>query len=146
MSLTEAQDLADRCGLSLVGVGGGSIYKLVDAGKRKYLEKKAAARQRLACHVVKKRVEIKSNIGRNDLEIKLKAIQKFLARSFRVSVVAKFLRSATTPAAYDGFVANLKLRLSLLSSSALEPVFTELGDCVFYLRRSQSVQRAQASV
>ncbi|MFP3038217.1 MAG: hypothetical protein ACKERG_01035 [Candidatus Hodgkinia cicadicola] len=139
VSLIEAQTIAQRRRLSLIKVDCGT-YSLVDAGKQKYLEKKAAARRRLACHVVKKRIEIKSNIGGNDLEIKLRTIQRFLTKSFRVNVAARFLRTATAPAAYAEFVTNLKLRLLRLERCVLETAFNDLGEYVFYLHSSQLVQ------
>lgn len=127
MSWSDAEALADSLRLSLVEVGAG-VFKLVDVGKQKYLKKKASASLRRA---VKKRVEIKSNIGRRDLDTKLTSIKKFVDKGFKVSVVAKFLKAATAPNAFCEFVSKLARALTALNTAVVGPTSTEFGDSVF---------------
>ncbi len=48
------------------------IGSLIDIGKRKYLKKTSGLK--MVNRMIKKHIDIKSNIGGNDLEVKLRTI------------------------------------------------------------------------
>ncbi len=85
-----------------------------------HFERKAGDRRKLVCCVVKRCVEIKSNVEDSDMKAKLKAVYR---------IVAEALRVVLTDGTADGEFVALKL------------VFTELRGCG--LRRLQSAQQTQ---
>ncbi|XXM90167.1 translation initiation factor IF-3 [Candidatus Hodgkinia cicadicola] len=133
MSFAEAQQMALLNRLSLVRLGDSSVFKLVDLGKQKYLQKKARSKQRLATRVVRKHIEIRSNIDDHDLDIKFNSISRFLDNKYRVSVMVRFLRLVTARSAYEAFVDSVKDRILQLTACFEGPVPTDTGDNVFYL-------------
>ncbi|XXM93343.1 MAG: hypothetical protein AAI946_00185 [Candidatus Hodgkinia cicadicola] len=133
MTFAEAQQIALVNRLSLVELNSSSMFKLVDLGKRKYLEKKRRSKNRLANRVIRKHVEIKSNIDARDLNIKFGAISRFLNNKYRISVMLRHLKLVTTRGVYDRFVEAVKARITELTNAFEGPIATETGDSAFYL-------------
>ncbi|XXM93531.1 hypothetical protein AAHH88_00185 [Candidatus Hodgkinia cicadicola] len=133
MSFSEAQRIALVNRLRLVRENDVATFKLVDLGKQKCLKKKAYLKARLANRVIKKHIEIKSNIDKRDLEIKLRAISRFLDSDYKASVIANRLRPVTARSAYDEFLFSLIERLSQVARTSVRPVSTEGGDNMFCL-------------
>ncbi len=133
MTFNAAQQVALANRLSLVKVSEPALFKLVDLGRRKYLEKKTRSRQRLANRVVRKHVEIRSNIDARDLDIKLNSVSRFLRSSYRVSVMVRYLKLVMTKDVYDKFVSAIKGKISKLTPFFEGPIQTEAGDSMFYL-------------
>lgn len=142
MTLAEARLAALASRLNLVKVSEPSTFRLIDLGRRKYLEKKRKSKRRLVNRVVKKHIEIKSNIDAHDLNIKFNAISRFLASNYRVSVVVKRLKLTTTVDVYNKFVSAVKKRIAELIPSFEGPIRTEAGDSVFYLYGSDSQSKS----
>ncbi|AIC63896.1 Translation initiation factor IF-3 [Candidatus Hodgkinia cicadicola] len=142
MTLAEAQQIALASRLNLVKVSEPSTFRLIDLGRRKYLDKKRKSKRRLVNRVVKKHVEIKSNIDTHDLDIKFNAISRFLVNNYRVSVMVRRLKLATTVDVYDRFVSAVKNRIAELIPFFEGPIRTEAGDSVFYLCGNDSQSRS----
>ncbi|AHL31046.1 MAG: Translation initiation factor IF-3 [Candidatus Hodgkinia cicadicola] len=138
MTLAEAQRIALATRLNLVKVSEPSIFRLIDLGRRKYLEKKRKSKRRLVNRVVKKHIEIKSNIDAHDLDIKFNAISRFLVNNYRVSVMVRRLKLTTTIDVYNEFVSAVKNRIAKLIPFFEGPTHTEAGDSVFYLYSVES--------
>ncbi len=105
----------------------------INGGKKNYLRKKEMGRLRMINKVVKKHIDIKSNIGINDLEIKLRTINNFYAKGFKTDVLVKHLRCTTSLDAYNLFLNMLSTRLRLITSCLVGPTSTENGNNVFHL-------------
>ncbi|ATY93473.1 Translation initiation factor IF-3 [Candidatus Hodgkinia cicadicola] len=133
MTYDEAQQVALINRLNLVRVSAPSLYKLIDMGKRKYLEKKRKSKTRLANRLIKKHIEIKSNIDTRDLDIKFSAISRFLNNGYRISVMVRHLKLTTAEGAYEDFVDVIKDKISNLTVCFDGPIQTETGDNMFYL-------------
>ncbi|XXN19771.1 MAG: hypothetical protein AAJB65_00175 [Candidatus Hodgkinia cicadicola] len=133
MTFEEAQQMALINRLNLVRVRAPSLYKLIDTGKRKYLEKKRRSKNRLANRLIRKHIEIKSNIDARDLDIKFSAISRFLDNSYRISVMVRHLKLVTSKGVYDDFVELVKDKISKLTVCFDGPIQTETGDNMFYL-------------
>ncbi len=129
----DAQKIAKIKGLNLVKMNNSCVYKLVDIGKQKYLKKKEESKRRLSNKIVKKHIDFKSNIGENDFEIKLKTIKHFVVKGYKVSVVAKYLRSVTLFDIYNKFVEKLSFRLKQISCSCIGPNISDNGDNIFLI-------------
>ncbi|XXN13649.1 MAG: hypothetical protein AAI902_00205 [Candidatus Hodgkinia cicadicola] len=142
MTLAEAQQIALVSRLNLVKVSGASTFRLIDLGRRKYLEKKRKSKHRLVNRVVKKHIEIKSNIDSHDLDIKFNAISRFLVNNYRVSVMVRRLKLTTTVDVYDRFVSAVKNRIAELIRFFEGPIRTEAGDSVFYLCGNDSQNKS----
>ncbi|KON71499.1 Translation initiation factor IF-3 [Candidatus Hodgkinia cicadicola] len=104
-----------------------------NSGKKKYLRKKEMGRLRMINKVVKKHIDIKSNIGINDLEIKLRTISNFHTKGFKTDVLVKHLRCTTSLEAYNLFLNMLSIRLRLITPFLVGPTSTENGNNVFHL-------------
>ncbi|WP_146656646.1 hypothetical protein [Candidatus Hodgkinia cicadicola] len=105
----------------------------INDGKKKYLRKKEMGRLRMVNKVIKKHIDIKSNIGINDLEIKLRTINNFHTKGFKTDVLVKHLRYTTSLDAYNLFLNMLSTRLRLITSFLVGPKPTENGNNVFHL-------------
>ncbi|MGP1919788.1 MAG: hypothetical protein ACTS43_01580 [Candidatus Hodgkinia cicadicola] len=91
-------------------------------------------------HCECKTIEIRSNIGSNDLNTKLNLIRRFIRKGFKVNVLAKFSRFATASNAYESFVNSLEMALRQVGTSVLGPTHFTGGSVVFCVigMRSQS--------
>ncbi|MGP1922004.1 MAG: hypothetical protein ACTS4Z_02015 [Candidatus Hodgkinia cicadicola] len=87
-----------------------------------------------------KHVDIRSNIGSNDLTIKINMIRRLVSKGYKVNVSAKFSKFATASNAYETFVNNLKLILLQVGTSVFGPTHFNGGSVTFYVigMRSQS--------
>lgn len=94
VSVREAQEKAREAGLDLVGVNERSkppVCKIMDYGKFKYEQKKAAKESRKKQHTVdNKEIKVRPNIGDNDLNIKIKKIKELLGEGCRVKITVQF--------------------------------------------------------
>ncbi|MFP3018964.1 MAG: hypothetical protein ACEY26_00910 [Candidatus Hodgkinia cicadicola] len=80
-----------------------------------------------------KHVEVRSNIGSNDLVTKINLIRRFVSKGYKVNVLAKFSKFATSPAAYETFVNSLKAALLQVGGSVLGPTHFNGGNVTFYV-------------
>ena len=94
MSAQEAQKLADEAGLDLVKIAPTAkppVCRIVDYGKFKYeqtrREKEAKKKQKT---IEIKEIRMSPNIDTNDLNTKIAAARKFLAKGDRVKVTLRF--------------------------------------------------------
>ncbi|MGP1916693.1 MAG: hypothetical protein ACTS6G_04815 [Candidatus Hodgkinia cicadicola] len=87
-----------------------------------------------------KHVNIRSNIGSNDLNTKVNMIRRFVSKGYKVNVLAKFSKFATASNAYETFVNNLKLILFQVGTSVFGPTHFNDGSVTFRVigMRSQS--------
>ncbi|AZL15317.1 translation initiation factor IF-3 [Rickettsiales endosymbiont of Stachyamoeba lipophora] len=92
--LREALNLAEQAGLDLVEVSPNAeppVCKIIDFGKYKYeLQKKAHEAKKKQTKVEIKEIKLRPNIGQGDLDIKTKAIIKFLNEGNKVKVSLRF--------------------------------------------------------
>lgn len=133
MDFEMAKKIAIQNKLNLVKLADGHMYKMIDIGKLKYVQKKENAKLRLASKITKKHVDIKSNIGDNDLEIKLKTICQFIQRGFNISVAVKHLKTTTSVVSYNEFINSLADKLRTVNNKFAGPKFAEHGNAMFYL-------------
>lgn len=94
MSSREALQMAEEAGVDLVKIAPTAkppVCKLVDYGKFKYeqtrKEKEARKKQRV---IEIKEIRLSPNIDTNDLNTKVNAARKFLAKGDRVKVTLRF--------------------------------------------------------
>ena len=94
MSSKEAQQLADEAGVDLVKIAPNAkppVCRIVDYGKFKYeqtrKEKEAKKKQKV---IEIKEIRMSPNIDTNDLNTKINAARKFLAKGDRVKVTLRF--------------------------------------------------------
>ncbi len=94
MSSNEARRLADEAGVDLVKIAPNAkppVCRIVDYGKFRYeqtrKEKEAKKKQRV---IEIKEIRISPNIDTNDLNTKVNAARKFLAKGDRVKVTLRF--------------------------------------------------------
>ncbi|SER60509.1 translation initiation factor IF-3 [Lachnobacterium bovis] len=94
MSAREAQKIADEAGLDLVKIAPNAkppVCKVIDYGKYRYelarKEKDAKKKQKT---VEVKEIRISPNIEANDLNTKMNAAKKFLAKGNKVKVTLRF--------------------------------------------------------
>ena len=94
MSAKEAMKLADDAGLDLVKIAPKAkppVCKIVDYGKYRYelsrKEKEAKKKQRT---VEVKEIRLSPNIESNDLNTKMNAARKFIAKGNKVKVTLRF--------------------------------------------------------
>ncbi|MGP1918175.1 MAG: hypothetical protein ACTS4U_00480 [Candidatus Hodgkinia cicadicola] len=91
-------------------------------------------------HCASKHIEIRSNIGSNDLATKINLIRRSASKGHKVNVLAKFSKFATSVAAYETFVTSLKAALLQVGASVLGSTHFNGGDVAFCVNgmRSQS--------
>ncbi len=82
-------------------------------------------------HCERKHIEVRSNIGSEDLNIKVNLIRRFVSKSCKVNVLAKFSKFATSINAYETFVNNLKMGLRQVGASVLVPTHSLGGSVTF---------------
>lgn len=86
--------MAKEKGLDLVEVSPEAappVCKLLDYGKYKFqMQKKDAEAKKKQTHQVIKEIQFRPNIGIGDLEVKLKALIKFLDEGDKVKIVIRF--------------------------------------------------------
>ena len=94
MPVKEAQKLADEAGLDLVKIAPTAkppVCKIVDSGKYRYeqarKEKDAKKKQKT---VELKEIRLSPNIDTNDLNTKMNAAKKFLAKGNKVKITLRF--------------------------------------------------------
>ena len=94
MSAREAQKLADEAGLDLVKIAPKAkppVCKVIDYGKYRYemarKEKDAKKKQKT---VELKEIRLSPNIEANDLNTKMNAAKKFLAKGNKVKITLRF--------------------------------------------------------
>lgn len=94
VSRQEALALAQEASLDLVEVSPNAeppVCKIIDYGKYKYeLQKKKAEAKKKQKVVEIKEVQIRPGIDDNDFQVKLRAIQRFIAEGNKVKVSMRF--------------------------------------------------------
>ena len=116
MTTTEAMKLADEAGLDLVNIAPNAkppVCKIVDYGKFRYeqarKEKEAKKKQKV---VEVKEIRLSPNIDKNDLNTKMNAARKFLAKGDKVKITLRFrgremAHMANSKHILDDFAENL---------------------------------------
>jgi len=116
MPVKEAQKLADDAGLDLVKIAPNAkppVCKIVDYGKFRYeqarKEKEAKKKQKV---VEVKEIRLSPNIDKNDLNTKMNAARKFLAKGDKVKITLRFrgremAHMANSKHILDDFAENL---------------------------------------
>jgi len=116
MPVKEAQKLADDAGLDLVKIAPNAkppVCKIVDYGKYRYeqtrKEKEAKKKQKV---VEVKEIRLSPNIDKNDLNTKMNAARKFLAKGDKVKITLRFrgremAHMANSKHILDDFAENL---------------------------------------
>lgn len=91
---SEALRLAKEEGLDLVEVSPNAeppVCKIIDYGKYKFsLQKKKAEAKKKQKVIEVKEIQLRPMIGKNDLEIKVKAINRFIDDENKVKIVMRF--------------------------------------------------------
>ena len=94
VSSREAQKIADEAGLDLVKIAPNAkppVCKVIDYGKYRYdlarKEKDAKKKQKT---VELKEIRLSPNIDTNDLNTKMNAAKKFLAKGYKVKITLRF--------------------------------------------------------
>ncbi len=94
LPLTEAVARAEAKGLDLVLMAAKSkppVCKIMDYGKHKYEQSKKANLAKKRQHVMQiKEVKVGANTDSHDLDVKLKAVRKFLSQGNKVKVSLRF--------------------------------------------------------
>ncbi|WP_370932065.1 translation initiation factor IF-3 [Bartonella sp. DGB1] len=94
ISKQEAQNMADEANLDLVEIVPNAtppVCKIIDLGKLKYQNQKKAAEARKKQKTVDlKEIKMRPNIDTNDYNVKMKAINRFLADGDKVKVTLRF--------------------------------------------------------
>jgi len=94
VSVAEGLKMAEAAGLDLVEVSPGAsppLCKLLDYGKYKYqLQKKANEARKKQKIIQVKEIKLRPMIDKHDLEVKMKAVQKFLDEGDKVKFTLRF--------------------------------------------------------
>jgi translation initiation factor IF-3 len=94
VSVAEGLKMAEAAGLDLVEVSPGAsppVCKLLDYGKYKYqLQKKANEARKKQKIIQVKEIKLRPMIDKHDLEVKMKAVQKFLDEGDKVKFTLRF--------------------------------------------------------
>lgn len=94
MATQDALKLAKDSNLDLVEINPNAspaVCKIMDFGKYCYLEKKKSQESKKKQKVVQlKEIKLRPNIGKSDLEVKVKSIKKFLEKKDKVKITMKF--------------------------------------------------------
>lgn len=91
VKIEEAILIAEEMGLDVIQVSENSgsgfpVCKIADLGKIKYIESK----NKKVSHNIEKEIKIRYNISENDLNVKLKKIEEFLAKGNRVKILMDY--------------------------------------------------------
>lgn len=93
-SVAEGLRAAEAAGLDLVEISPDAeppVCKLLDYGKFRFAEQKKFQEQRKKQKVIQiKEIKLRPGIGQHDLDIKLRAIQKFLDEGDKVKITLRF--------------------------------------------------------
>lgn len=91
---SEAIAMAMEAGMDLVEIAPNSVppvCKLLDLGKFKYAAQKKAAEARKKQKVIEvKEIKLRPNIDDHDYEVKMRAVEKFIAEGDKVKVTLRF--------------------------------------------------------
>jgi translation initiation factor IF-3 len=94
VTVKEGMELARAAGLDLVEVSPNAeppVCKILDYGKYKYTLQKRANEARKKQKIIQiKEVKLRPTIDDHDLEVKLKAVEKFLAAGDKVKMTLRF--------------------------------------------------------
>jgi len=94
MSVKDAIAVAEKVGLDLVEISPNAappVCKILDYGKFKYEQQKKAHEAKKKQKIISiKEVKLRPNIDKHDLEIKLRAINKFLDGGDKVKITLRF--------------------------------------------------------
>ena len=94
VSISEALKKAELAGLDLVEISPNAeppVCKILDYGKYKYeAQKKAHEARRKQKVIVVKEIKIRPTIDKNDLDIKLRNLHKFIAEGDKVKITLRF--------------------------------------------------------
>lgn len=94
ISIAEALEIAREAELDLVEIVAGAeppVCKILDYGKYRFQEQKKASEARKKQKVVElKEVKLRPGIDKNDYEVKLKAMRRFLEEGHKVKISLKF--------------------------------------------------------
>jgi translation initiation factor IF-3 len=100
IKIEEAIVIAEGMGLDVIQVSehssGLPICKIADYGKIKYMESK----NKKVSHNIEKEIKIRYNISANDLNVKVKKIEEFLLKEYKVKVSMDY-REARTLRTYE---------------------------------------------
>lgn len=120
VSVREAIRLAEQAGLDLVEISPHAeppVCKIMDYGKYKYEAQKKAAEQRKKQKVIViKEIKLRPTIDKHDLDVKLRAVQGFIADGDKVKFTLKF--------------RGREIAHQEFGMKVLETIRTELGDSV----------------
>jgi translation initiation factor IF-3 len=94
LSLDEALRKAEGLGLDLVELQPNAappVCKILDYGKYKYQAQKRASEARKKQKVIEvKEIKLRPNIDSHDYDVKMRAVQKFLAAGDKVKITLRF--------------------------------------------------------
>jgi len=94
VAVKEGMRLSEQAGLDLVEISPHAeppVCKIMDYGKYKYEAQKKAAEQRKKQKViVVKEIKLRPTIDKHDLEVKMRAVHKFIAEGDKVKFTLKF--------------------------------------------------------
>ncbi|WP_119167645.1 translation initiation factor IF-3 [Algihabitans albus] len=94
VTIEDARSRADNAGLDLVEVAPQAdppVCKILDYGKYKYEAQKRANEARKKQKVIEvKEIKMRPNIDQHDYDVKLRAINKFIAEGDKVKVTLRF--------------------------------------------------------
>lgn len=117
MSSREALELANEAGVDLVKIAPNAqppVCRIVDYGKFKYEQTRKEKEAKKKQHVTEiKEIRLSPNIDTNDLNTKVNAAKKFLAKGDRVKVTLRFrgremAHMQASKHILDDFAENLK--------------------------------------
>jgi len=90
----EAISMAQEAGLDLVLISPNAtppVAKILDLGKFKYAAQKKAAEARAKQKVIEvKEIRLRPNIDKHDYDVKMRAVEKFIAEGDKVKVTLRF--------------------------------------------------------
>jgi len=94
VKIEEAISIAEEMGLDVIQVSENTgsvlpVCKIADLGKIKYLESK----NKKVSHDTEKEIKIRYNIFKNDLNVKLKKIEEFLLKGYRVKILIDYRKA-----------------------------------------------------
>lgn len=94
VTLAQARLMADSEGLDLIEISPNAkppVVKMMDYGKFKYqVQKKAAEAKKKQVVIDVKEIKFRPNIEKHDVEVKTKAIEKFLDQGDKVKLLMQF--------------------------------------------------------
>ena len=94
VSSREAIRLAEQAGLDLVEISPNAeppVCKIMDYGKYKYeIQKKAAEQRKKQKVIVIKEIKLRPTIDKHDLDVKIRAVHKFIEEGDKVKFTLKF--------------------------------------------------------